>query len=108
FTDPELWEVLRIGEWQRVTPGAFLMREGEPGDHFCLLVEGELHVTKKKSLLSVLNPGQCCGEMAYLSPASHERGASVVAARDSWVVRVDLSALAKASSECRSKFDRAF
>ena len=67
-----------------------------------------MHVTKNKKLLSVLGPGECFGEMAYLSLSGHERGASVIAARDSLVVRVKVGDLGKGSADCRSKFDRAF
>jgi tRNA A-37 threonylcarbamoyl transferase component Bud32 len=108
FADPELWEVVEIGSWERAPAGTALMREGEPGDFFCVVIQGEMHVTKNKKLLSVLGPGECFGEMAYLSLSSHERGATVTASRDSRVVRVRVADLGKASADCRSKFDRAF
>ena len=44
--EPELWELVRIGEWQRVSAGTELMREGEAGEFFCLLVEGEAGIGK--------------------------------------------------------------
>ena len=85
-----------------------LVREGEPGDFFCLLVEGEARVTKNRKLLTVLGPGECFGEMAYLSASGHERGATVTAAKDSRIVRVRIADLEQATVACRSKFDRAF
>jgi hypothetical protein len=108
FADPELWEVVRIGAWERVGSGAQLVHEGEPGNFFCVLVHGEMRVTKNKKLLSLLGPGECFGEMAYLSLSSHERGASVTASRDSRIVRIGVADLERASADCRSKFDRAF
>ncbi len=108
FADPELWEVVEMGAWERVAAGTAVVREGEPGDFFCVLVEGEMHVSKNKKLLSVLGAGECFGEMAYLSLTGHQRGATVTAARDSRVLRVKVNELAKASADCRSKFDRAF
>jgi hypothetical protein len=108
FADPELWEVVRIGAWDRVGAGAQLVHEGEPGDFFCVLIEGEVRVTKNKKLLSVLGPGECFGEMAYLSLSSHERGASVTTSRDSRIMRIGVADLENASADCRSKFDRAF
>ena len=108
FADPELWEVIKIGSWQRVSAGSALIREGEPGDFFCVVVQGEMRVTKNKKLLSVLGPGECFGEMAYLSLSGHERGATVTASRDSRIVRVRVGDLGHASADCRSKFDRAF
>jgi tRNA A-37 threonylcarbamoyl transferase component Bud32 len=108
FADPELWEVIKIGSWERVAAGTPLIREGEPGDFFCVVVQGEMRVTKNKKLLSVLGPGECFGEMAYLSLSGHERGATVTASRESRIVRVKVGELGHASTDCRSKFDRAF
>jgi tRNA A-37 threonylcarbamoyl transferase component Bud32 len=108
FAEPELWEVVRIGSWERVSAGADIMREGEPGDFFCVLIEGEARVTKNRKLLTVLGPGEAFGEMAYLSVDKPERGATVTAAKDSHMVRVRIPDLERASVNCRSHFDRAF
>jgi hypothetical protein len=108
FADPELWEVVRIGAWEQVPAGAALVREGEPGDFFCVLVEGEMRVTKNKKLLTLLGPGECFGEMAYLSQTGHDRSASVTAACASIIVRVGVAQLERASAACRGKFDRGF
>jgi hypothetical protein len=113
FADPELWEVIERGQWERVAAGTTLIREGQPGDFFCVLVEGEVRVTKNKKLLSVLGPGECFGEMAYLSvngtPESEKRrGASVTASAHSQILRMRVADLEQASIACRSKFDRAF
>jgi len=108
FADPELWEVIRIGIWERVQGGTEVIREGEGGDFFCIVVDGEVRVTKNKKLLSVLGPGECFGEMAYLSTRGHERGATVTAAKDSRIVRVRVTDLEHATVACRAKFDRAF
>ena len=108
FSDPELWEVVAMGAWERVTAGSMLMRESDPGDHFCMLASGEVKVTKNKKLLNVLGAGECFGEMAYLSETSQERGASVSANRESRIVRIKVADLQKASESCRLKFDRAF
>jgi len=108
FAEPELWEVVRIGQWERVAAGTEIVREGESGDFFCVLIEGEARVTKNRKLLTVLGPGECFGEMAYLGAERRERGATVVAARDSHIVRVRTAELEQASVGCRSHFDRAF
>jgi tRNA A-37 threonylcarbamoyl transferase component Bud32 len=108
FAEPELWEVVRIGVWQRVAAGSEIVREGEPGDFFCVLVEGEARVTKNRKLLTVLGAGECFGEMAYLAAERRERGATVTVAKDSFIVRVRIADLEQASVACRSHFDRAF
>ena len=108
FAEPELWEVIEKGIWERVPAGATLVREGEAGDFFCIVIEGEMHVTKNKKLLGILGPGECFGEMAYLSVDGHERSATVKAQRDSRIVRMRIAELEQATIACRSKFDRAF
>jgi len=108
FAEPELWELVRVGLWERVPVGTELVREGEPGDFFCLLVEGEARVTKNRKLLTVLGPGECFGEMAYLSLDRRERGATVTTSKDSHVVRIRIADLEKATVACRSNVDRAF
>ena len=108
FVDQELWEVVKLGIWDRVAMGKEVVHEGEMGDFFCVLIEGEMRVSKNKKLLTVLGAGECFGEMAYLSNEGHLRGASVSAARDSRIMRVSVAELEQASIACRSKFDRAF
>ena len=108
FSDPELWEVVAIGRWEKAPAGATLMREGEIGDSFCLLASGSVKVTKNKKLLNVLGPGECFGEMAYLSETSKTRGASISATLESRIVRIKVAELLGASEPCRLKFDRAF
>ena len=108
FSDPELWEVVATGSWGKVAAGAMLMREGDPGEDFCLLVSGEVKVTKNKKLLNVLGAGECFGEMAYLSDSSKVRGASVSANGESRIVRMKVPDLENASEACRLKFERAF
>jgi len=108
FADQELWEVVKLGLWEKVRSGTALLREGEAGDFFCILIDGEMHVSKNKKLLTVLGPGECFGEMAYLSLNGHQRGATVSANQDSRILRMRVADLDHASLTCRSKFDRAF
>jgi serine/threonine protein kinase len=108
FSDPELWEVVSIGSWERLPAGSALMHEGEPGEFFCLLASGEVKVTKHKKLLNVLGAGECFGEMAYLSEDAKTRGASISTNSESTVIRIRIADLQAASETCQHKFDRAF
>jgi serine/threonine protein kinase len=108
FTDAELWEVARISNWRSAAAGELLMKEGEPGNFFCLLAEGQVRVTRKGKLLNILHAGECFGEMAYLSKDEHLRGADVTVMAESKIISVPTQKLAQASDACRHKFDRAF
>ena len=108
FVDQELWEVVKLGIWERVHAGTVVLREGDAGDFFCVIIEGEMRVSKNKKLLTVLGAGECFGEMAYLSLSGQQRGATVTAGAGSRLLRVRVADLEQASVSCRSKFDRAF
>jgi len=108
FTDAELWEVARISNWRVAAAGELLMKEGEQGNFFCILAEGEVRVSRKGKLLNILHTGECFGEMAYLSKDEHLRGADVTVMAESKIISVPTQKLAQASDACRYKFDRAF
>jgi serine/threonine protein kinase len=108
FSDVEIWEVVRFSAWDKVGPGTVVMKDGEPGEFFCFLVDGELRVTKKGRILSVLSPGDCFGEMAVIGRGQHLRGADVVAETEAKVVTISGKALADASDVCRMHFYQSF
>jgi serine/threonine protein kinase len=108
FSDVEIWEVLRLSKWRRLRQGDTLMREGEPGDHFCVLADGEVKVTKQNKLLNLLSAGECFGEMAYLNPQRGARSADVTAMGEGLVIVVGTDALTQAGQGTRHQFDRAF
>jgi len=108
FTDAELWEVARISNWRVAAAGELLMKEGEQGNFFCILAEGEVRVSRKGKLLNILHTGECFGEMAYLSKDEHLRGADVTVMAESKIISVPTQKLAQASDACRYKFDHAF
>ena len=108
FSDAQLWEVARISSWRHADAGQTLMKEGEAGDNFCILAEGEVKVTKRGKLLNVLHPGESFGEMAYLAKKDNRRGADVTVTAESSVIFVPTAKLAQVSEGCRNQFDRAF
>jgi serine/threonine protein kinase len=108
FSDAEIWEVARISAWHQARSGETLMKEGERGDYFCVIADGQLKVTKRNKLLNVLRSGECVGEMAYLQKGAHVRGADVTAMSDCKIITVPTDKLEQASDACRHKFDRAF
>ena len=108
FSDAELWEVLRFSQWETLSAGTTIIEDGTRGDFFCILAAGEVKVTKKKKLLNVLTPGECFGEMAYLSKNGKERSADVSSVSHTRIIKIRAEDLDRASDACRYRFDRAF
>ena len=84
------------------------MRDGDSGDFFCFLVEGELKVTKNKRLLNLLTVGDCFGEMAAISKGAQTRGADISALTEAKLVTIKAEALHGATEACRMHFYQAF
>jgi serine phosphatase RsbU (regulator of sigma subunit) len=68
-------------------PGEILFREGELGEHFYILSEGELEIllgigTEEELLLNTLGPGEYLGEMSLVLPGG-ERTATARARKES-------------------------
>ena len=108
FTDVEIWEALRFADWQHVAPGTTIMRDGEPGNFFCFVAEGELTVSKNDTKLTTLSNGDCFGEMAVISRHGNIRSADVIAESDASIITIRGEALEKASESCRMHFYQGF
>ena len=108
FTDVEIWEALRFADWQHVAPGTAVMRDGEPGNFFCFVADGELMVSKNGTKLDTLNSGDCFGEMAVISRHGNIRSADVIAESETKLITVRGEALEKASESCRMHFYQGF
>ncbi len=108
FADLELWELLRIGEWQKQPAKTVLMRENDIGDAFYILVEGGVNVTRNNRLLNTLSVGDCLGEMAYVSRKKKPRSATISANTDITVMKIFPDQLDKLSDRCQLHFLQAF
>ncbi|CAG4885031.1 Cyclic nucleotide-binding domain-containing protein [Georgfuchsia toluolica] len=108
FSDVQIWEVVRFSTWDDAAAGTVVMKDGEPGEFFCFLIEGELCVTKRGHTLNMLAPGDCFGEMAIINRNSRVRGADVVAQTQSYLVTIRADALRHASEACRMHFYQSF
>ncbi|MGD2140088.1 MAG: protein kinase [Burkholderiales bacterium] len=108
FSDVDLWQALRIAEWVKYSPGDVIIREGEFGTAFYILVGGEVRVTKQGKVLNILKAGECFGEMSYVGSRKHPRSASVTPVDAVTVVKVGADALAAATETCIHAFDTAF
>ncbi len=108
FSDIELWEILRVGEWQKQPEKTVLMREDEMGDAFYVLIEGSVSVTRGGRLLNVLGSGDCVGEMAYISNQAMPRSATVTANTEITVMKLHPGQLTQLSDHCQLHFNQAF
>ena len=108
FSEVALWETLRLGKWFDLPRGKVMMREGQPGDSFCLLIDGEVAVSRNGRVLSTISRGSSIGEMTYLHPDHRLRTASVVATTDVVAFKIRNEALRQASIELQGEFDKVF
>ncbi len=108
FSDVDLWEVVRFSRWDEVAAETVIMRDGERGDFFAFLLDGELTVSKSGHALGTLAAGECFGEMAIIRRGEHARGADVVAQTVTRVVTISAQALQHASDACRMHFYQGF
>jgi len=108
FTDTELWEILRVGSWQKQPAHTVLMREDEMGDDFYIMIEGNVNVTKGGKLLNLISRDDCFGEMSYISGKVVPRSATVTASTEVTVLRIAPKLLGQLSDHCQLHFNQAF
>lgn len=108
FSDAEIWEVVRISEWGGKPAGVTIIHDGQVGDSFYFLVAGELKVLKNGSMLDILTPGECFGEMAVIGKSSSKRGADIVTLTDTRLVKIAETDFKTTSEVCRMHFYQAF
>ena len=108
FTDVELWEVLRITEWQQLSKDEPILREGEEGQNFYIIANGSVRVVKQGRLLSLLHRGDCFGEMAHLSGKDARRTTDVISKTEVALIEIVPEVLKRASANCRFQFSDAF
>lgn len=90
-------------EWVSLESGEVLFREGEQGDALFVLITGRLHVRVSQPdgtdvLVAELGRGEPIGEMALLT--GEPRSATVVAVRDSRLVRLTRAAFERVVERC--------
>lgn len=108
FSDVEIWEVLRFAQWEAVVAGTRMMRDGEPGDYFFFILDGEVEISKDARALGRLGRGEIVGEIAVLDRRHPRRVADVIACSDTHIVMVHGQSLRQASAACRMNFYQGF
>lgn len=108
FSDVEIWEVIRISEWAKFLSGRTLVKEGDFGASFFVLIKGRVEVAKNGKVLTTLDKGDCFGEMAYIDKSKAERSASVVSTMPVMLMKIKSDSLERASQVLQVRFNRAF
>ena len=107
FNDIVLWELIRIGAWKQIAAPSVLIREGETGDNFYFLTEGEVDVTLFGKLLATVQPGRCFGELLYFANSAQRRTTTVTARSQITGMEVKADAMRAATDACQSAFNKA-
>jgi phosphoserine phosphatase RsbU/P len=73
LTTEEIENILRIGHVREYSTDTMLFNEGDPGDYFSIILEGQVDIIKfmgtpEERLLVVMGPGEFLGEMSLLHP----------------------------------------
>jgi CRP/FNR family cyclic AMP-dependent transcriptional regulator len=79
-TEEQLAEIDRLADEVHVEAGRTVLRQGDLGQEFALIVSGEADIVKDDQVVARIGPGAYFGEVALLD--SITRTASVVAATD--------------------------
>lgn len=108
FSDVEIWEIVRFAHWESLAAGTHLMKDGEPGDHFCIVLEGDIRIAKQEHTLGILGRGEVIGEMAVIDRRHPHRVADVTAQTAARIVAIPGTALRHASEACRMHFYQSF
>ncbi|HET9699789.1 MAG TPA: protein kinase [Burkholderiales bacterium] len=108
FSDVQIWETVRIGLWHTVDPDTVIIKEGDVGDGFFVVSEGEVRVTRQGKLLNTLRPGDCFGEMLYFATTTSRRTSTITTQTRVVALEIKAKALHHASHACQVMFDKAF
>ncbi len=108
FPDVALWQTLHLGKRHMLPRGSLVMKEDTLGQSFYMLIDGKVTVTRKDWELNTLSAGVSIGEMVYLRPERNKRTATVVAATDIVVMKIQCASLREAPPALQGLFDKAF
>ena len=108
FGDVALWEVVHISTWSNIAANTVIIREGELGDSFFLLMDGEVAVTLLDKRITTIKPGGCFGELLYFANRGERRTTTITALGPITVMEVKTKALDAATDGCQVGFNKAF
>ncbi len=108
FSDADLWYVVEIGRFVRIHADEILIREGDPGGFFLVLLSGMVRISKAGRSIDVVTDGTSLGEISYVLEGRVKRNTTCVAEQDGIALRIEDSVLRGASEICKSRFEKTF
>jgi len=106
FPDAEIWEIVRAGVWKDLDPGEVVVREGAVDDAFYIVLAGRVEVTKGGETIDALGPGDCFGEIGYVTRG--RRTATVATTTQASLLKVSATLIEQVTIECQLRFARTF
>ena len=106
YSSSELAEVLRSTQWIKYNATSTIIAEGEIEDCFYIIITGQVRVKKQGRPLTILNQGECFGEMAYVGKTT--RTATIEALSDTILMRINASIIDQTSINTQHRFYKEF
>jgi len=104
LSEPELWALVKAGQWSRAPANQVIIGEGEQSDRLYFLAKGEAKVTKRGRLLNLIHAGEFFGEMSFISNGGLARQATVESAGDLLLATFERAALEQVQARCQLRF----
>jgi serine/threonine protein kinase len=104
LSEPELWALVKAGQWSRANANQVIIGEGEESDRLYFLAKGEAKVTKRGRLLNVIRAGEFFGEMSFITGGALARQATVESVSDLLVATFERHTLEQVQASCQLRF----
>ena len=101
FSPDQIQQLLQIGTVKKIKDNQLIIREGEIGREFYLLIDGYAKVMKNGANISVLEGGACFGEASLISEGT-QRTASIYSVGEVVIWSIDAAEIIKLSAENRA------
>jgi serine/threonine protein kinase len=108
FSEIETWEIVRISTWHRHPAGKDITTEGEIGESFYLIVEGEAEVKKAGKVVDELGPNDCFGELLYFEKIRQPRNTTITSTSDITLIKIKAHALQESTDALQKQFNKSF
>ncbi len=108
LSEVETWEIVRISAWHQYPSGKDLIREGETGEDFFLILNGKAQVKKSDRVVGALETGDCFGELLYFEKQRTTRATTITSASEMTVVKIKAQALQQATDGLQKQFNKSF